>query len=151
MNFFGKIATIPRHLPVGTATKRGLMGFTVDKGERYGAAFGFGAAKGYYGPRFVWRGQGIDLWAGAGLTLASVILNAFSGGRSNLADHAERIGDAGVMSALGSLGASWGLRKAGSTVSLLPAGRKAVLGYIPAAMGGAYLSAEDIAKFAQRR
>ncbi len=156
MSFLKKMKSIPSHLPTGTA-KSGLVGFAIDKGERYGAAFAYGAAKGYYGPSFLWRGHGLDLWTGAALTIGSAALNAFTSGRSNLADHMERIGDAGMMSALGSLGAAWGMEKAGRSVAVVSPGKGKtvshgdVLGAIPAAMGGAFLSADDIAQFANRK
>jgi hypothetical protein len=159
MSFFAAMKKIPSHLPHGTE-KRSFTGFLIDKGERYGAAAAYGAAKGYYGERFLWKGHGLDLWTGAALTLGSAVLNAMSNGNSKIADHAERIGDAGMMSAIGSLAASWGMNKAGRSVAVLapgknakglPAGKQAVVGEIPAAVGGAYLTADEIARFAQRR
>lgn len=160
MSFISKMKSLPAHLPHGTA-KRGLMGVAVDKGERYGAAFGYGALKGYLGERFIYKGHGIDLLSGVGLTVASALLNAFSNGRSELADHAERIGDAGIMSALNSLGASYGSNKAGRVVQVLnpgknasgklPGAKQTMLGYIAPAMGGAYLTADQIANFAAKR
>lgn len=162
MSFFKKVKSIPGHLPTGTAD-RGFMGFVVDKGERYGAAFAFGAAKGYYGERFLLKGHGLDMWLGAGLTLAAAGLSAFTNGRSGLAEHLERVGDAGMMSALGSLGASWGMNRSGRTVAVLTPGKNGkglpgkaavagdVLGAIPPAVAGAMLTADDIARFANRR
>ena len=148
------------HLPHGTAG-RNLMGVAVDKGERYGAAMAYGYAKGYYHDRFLWRGHGLDLWSGIGFTAGSVLLNVFSGGRSRLADHLERVGDAGIMSALGSIGTTLGARKAGRVVQVLspgknagmglPGAKKSILGHIAPAMGGSYLSPDDIARYAESR
>ena len=157
-SFMAKVKKIPHELPHGTA-RSGLKGFIWDKGERYGAAFAFGAAKGYYGDRFVWKNHGLDMWLGAGALAASVVSNAFNVG-TKLAPHLERIGDAGVMSALNSLGAHWGITKAGGSVQLshpsakaaLPGGRpQTMLGHIPPAGVGAFLTPNDIAKFAARR
>jgi hypothetical protein len=146
-----------KNLPHGTA-RSGFKGLLIDKGTRYGAAFGFGAAKGYYGERFLWKGHGADLWIGVGALLVGAGMESFSGGRSRLAPTLERIGDAGVMSALGSIGAAWGMDQAGRSVHVstpgknaLSAAKSTVLGHIPQAMGGAYLSPDEIQRFAARR
>lgn len=160
-SFMRKMAQVPHNLPHGTAPRGFMKGFVVDKAERYGAAFLYGAAKGYYGERFLWRGHGLDAWTGAGALLASSVLTVFSGGRSKLAPHLERIGDAGVMSALGSVGAAWGLSKAGRSVAVLSPGKnagagaglpgkRAVVGAIPPAARGPYLSREDMLNFSRR-
>lgn len=136
--------------PHGTA-QRGFKGFLMDKGERVAAAYAFGAAKGYYREKFMFRGVGLDAVIGTGAWLASAALNAVSGGRSGMAEHLERIGDAGLSSYANSMGASWGAKKAGRTVAVLPGGKSTVLGYISPAVAGAYLSADEIAHFAARR
>ncbi len=162
-----KISNVAAKLPHGTAPQgRGFKGVFVsvatDKVERYGAALAFGAAKGYYGEKFVFKGHGADAWIGAGALLVGTLASAFSNGNSKLAPHLERIGDAGVMSALGSLGAAWGMQKAGRSVALLspgknvrtavgPGARQSVVGYIPQAMGGAYLTQDEISRFASAR
>lgn len=135
--------------PHGTA-QRGFHGFVVDKGERFAAAYAFGAIKGYYRERAMFKGFGADLWVGGGALVASAVLTVLSGGRSGAAPHLERIGDAGVSSYLNSMGISWGAKKAGRTV-VLGLGHSTVLGYIPPAVGGAYLSADEIAHFAAKR
>lgn len=158
-SFFKKMMDIPKHAPHGTAEYDGIAGFALDKGERYAAAAAYGALKGYYGERFLFKGHGLDLWTGAGLTIGAAVLNALSYGRSSLAPHIERIGDAGMMSALNSLGAHWGMGKAGRSVAVLNAGKntkslpgkQSVVGEIPAAAKGAYLTADQIANFASRR
>ena len=161
-NLLKTLKAIPKNLPHGTMPERsGFKGVLIDKGERFGAAFAYGAAKGYYGERFIWRGHGLDAWTGAGALLVGSFLNAATGGHSALAPHLERIGDAGVMSALGSLGAAWGMERAGRAVHVLAPGKNAaapglpkkstVLGYIPQAMGGSYLTADEIARYASRR
>ena len=131
-----------------------IKGFAVDKAERYGAAFAYGYAKGYYREKFVWRNVGLDLWSGAALTLLSAGLQAASGGQSALAQHAGRVGDSGVQSYLNSIGASWGAKKAGRQVVVMPAGSAlppgappAVLGELPQATGGSFLTPEEISKF----
>ena len=141
----------------------GPLGFVVDKGERYGAAFGFGALKGYYREKFVKRGVGLDLWIGGALTLLSAALSMLSGGRSSIAPHIERIGDAGVSSYLNSMGAAWGTRKSGREVYVLSAGSprpaqlpagmsKSVIGEIPPIpSGAAYLTPDEIAFFSGPR
>ncbi len=149
MSFLAKMKKIPKELPHGTASS-GLKGVLIDKGERYGAALAFGYAKGHYYDRFLWKGHGADMWIGVGGLLASAMLNAFSGGRSRLAPHIERIADAGVMSALNTLGTAWGAEK--RTGGALPGPKvKGMIGAIPPAMGGAYLTPEQIAAFAKPR
>lgn len=143
----------------GGINGHGLTGLAVDKGERYAAALAFGAAKGYYRDRFVAGGQPLDLWIGGGLTLGAALLQMWTGGYSEIAPHAERIGDAGVMSYLGSIGAHWGNKKAGRTVQVIESGRPAgalpagstpilgdILGAIPPVSGGTFLTAEEMAR-----
>jgi hypothetical protein len=125
-------------------------GILVDKGERYLGSFALGAAKGYYGDRFHIKGYSPDLWGGVALLLGSAIAGAVSGGRSTLAPHLERFGDVGIQSALLSYGASWGASKAGGGRKVIGAGRS-VVGALPPVTGGAYLSADDIARYAARR
>lgn len=157
-----RVKSVPRHLPTGTALHHGstmsvLKATVVDKGERYGAAAAFGAAKGYYGEKFIWKGHGADLWIGGAALALSVGLEVFAGGRSKIAPHIERIGDAGMMSAISSLATAWGMGKAGRSVAITSPGKNAklpgrqVVGGIAPAAPGAYLSANDIANFAQRR
>lgn len=156
MSLFRKLSKVPHELPHGTA-KSGFMGTLVDKGERYVAAFGFGAAKGYYGEQFIWHGHGADLWLGGAAMATALFLDMFGGhGAQKLATHLERVGDAGLMSAIGSLGASWGLGKAGHQVAVLPAGGKKPaqihgIGAVPGAKAGPFLSPQEIANWGQRR
>lgn len=147
-------------LSVADTSNRGingasLVGFGVDKAERYVAAGAFGYVKGKYREKSLIGGKvPVDLLAGGVLTLLAAGLNITSDGRSVLAKHAERVGDAGVMSFFNSLGASWGAHSAGYQVAVLPktaalpAGSSPmVLGNLPEAQGGAFLTAEEIAKF----
>lgn len=158
MNILAKLKAVPQNLPHGTA-RRGLIGVAVDKGERYGAAFAFGAAKGYYGEKFIWKGHGLDLWTGLGLQVLGIGANVLSGGRSALAPHLERVGDAGIMSAIDSLATNWGKEKAGRVVAVISPGKnasrlpgkQAVVGAIAPAQAGPYLSAEELARYANRR
>lgn len=155
MSVMQKIKSIARNPPHGTAPHGWLRGFVVDKGERYGAALGFGFLKGYYAEKFIWKGQPGELWIGAGATVFSALLQAFGRGASRLAPHLERVGDAGMQGWLNSMGANWGMKKAGRQVAFLPgsagAKKRAIagetVGEIPAAMGGAYLTDEEMARF----
>lgn len=154
MGFLAKMKNLPRNLPHGTAHGHGIKGFAVDKGERYAGSYALGYAKAYYGEKFIWRGQGLDLWGGV---LAHLINAFFGGGRWGA--HLERIGDVGVQSALLSIGASHGAQKAGRLVQVVSPGknvramgpRTTALGYIAPAMGGAALDADAIANYAARR
>jgi hypothetical protein len=140
--------------------RRGFSGYAVDKAERYAAAAGFGFVKGYYRERAAVRGVPADLLAGAGLIGAAMVLEVFSKGRSALAPHLNAVGDAGMMSYLGSMGAAMGAKKSGRQVyvlnagaakpAALPAGLTAV-GALPQAVGGAFLSADQIARFSAAR
>lgn len=152
MSFLNKLKSLPNNLPHGTAP-RNLKGVAVDKGERLLGSLGLGYAKGYYGEKFIWKGQGFDLWGGLG----SYLLAALVGGRA--ASHLERLGDVGVQSAMVSIGASLGSRKAGRLVQVVTPGKNVramgpkttALGYIAPAMGGAALDADALANFAARR
>jgi len=156
MSIVRKIMKVPHELPHGTA-RSGFLGTLIDKGERYGAAFGFGAAKGYYGERFIWRGHGADLWLGGAALGGALLLDMFGGAKAaKLATHLERIGDAGLMSAIGSLGAHFGLEKAGHQVAVLPSGAKKPaqihgIGAVPGAKAGPFLSPQEIANWGARR
>jgi hypothetical protein len=128
--------------------------------EKYAAAYAFGFVKGYYRERASYRGVPADLIAGIAGVAGAAVLEVMSSGRSNLAPHLSAIGDAGVMSYLGSMGASMGAKRSGRQVYVLnagaarpgalPAGLTAV-GELPQAVGGAYLSADDIARFSAQR
>lgn len=157
-----RIKSIPEHLPIGTAHGHSLKSAIVDKGERYGAAFGFGLAKGYYGNQFIWKGHGADLWLGVGSLGVATVLSMFGGKKAGqLAEHLERVGDAGVMSAINSLGAAYGLQKAGHSVVRTGTPKAAapavhglygdVIGSIPGAKAGPYLSNADLTRFADAR
>jgi len=140
--------------------RKGVVGYAVDKVERYGASYGFGFIKGYYREKAAFRGVPFELLAGGLAVAGAAILEATSTGRSSLAPHLNAIGDAGLQSYLNSLGASLGAKKSGRKVYVLDAGAKApgafpgmreVVGAIPEAVGGAYLSPDQIARFSQAR
>jgi hypothetical protein len=143
---------------VGTALKRNEGPLLV--AEKYAAAYGFGFVKGYYRERAAFRGVPADLLAGIAGVAGAAVLEVMSGGRSAIAPHLSAIGDAGVMSYLGSMGASMGAKRSGRQVyvlnagaarpAALPAGMSAI-GELPQAVGGAYLSADDIARFSNQR
>ena len=148
------VASIPDTMDHG-AHGPTIAGFAVDKGERILAASGFGFVKGYFREKSLVGGVlPVDVLAGTVLTLLSAGLNAASDGKSVLAKHAERIGDAGLMSFFNSLGASWGAQAAHYQVAVLPSTTKLppgasamVLGALPQAAGGTYLTAEEIARY----
>lgn len=153
------LAKVKHHVP-HVADRRGVAGYLVDKGERYAAAAGFGYLKGAYREKASVRGLPVDLLSGAALTLLAVGLEVWSGGRSALAPHMNAVGDAGLMSYFGSLGAAYGVKTSGRKVYVLdkgakppaslPPGMTAVAG-IPQAVGGAYLSPEEVAAFTSQR
>ena len=144
---------------------RGVTGTLVNKGERYASSAAFGFIKGYYRERSLIGGViPVDLLAGAVCTLASAGLEIWSQGQSNIAPHLGAIGDSGMTSYFNSLGAAWGAKMSKRTVYVLNEGAAApaalagmqtppasVLGELPQAVGGAYLSAEEIAHFASQR
>lgn len=155
--FVTKQAAAPSYVPgtsesgigVGGLTLPAVARFAFTKAERYGASFAFGAAKGYYGPRFKRRGYGLDLWIGGGLTLLSAVLQIFTGGFSRLAPHLERVGDAGVQSYVNSWATGWGIARSGRPiVAQLPQLRgESVLGEIPPiGKGASFLTAEEFAR-----
>lgn len=128
--------------------------------EKYGAAYAFGFVKGYYRERASYRGVPADLIAGLVGVGGSALLQAWSGGRSGLAPHLKAVGDAGIMSYLGSMGASLGAKQSGRQVYVLnagaprpanlPAGVTAV-GHLPQAVSGQFLSQDEMRKYAHRR
>ena len=151
------------HVPQIDNRRGGLSGLVIDKGERYAAAAAFGAIKGYYRERAQFSIAGhsipVDAAAGVGLTLIASVLQVWSGGRSKAACHLNAVGDAGVMSWLGSMGAAWGTQKAGRHVYVtdagsnpkIPAGMKEIVGALPQAVGGTYLNADEIAAYSAQR
>lgn len=139
-------------------TGRTLPAFLVDKGERIAASALFGFLKGYYREKVIYAGMPVDFWAGLGFTAAGAVASMASDGESKMAAHFERIGDAGLMSYANSMGAAYGSKQAGRTVQVLergaalPATRSmAVVGELPAAVHGAYLTADEIARYASAR
>lgn len=132
-----------------------LAGFVVDKAERAAFAGGFGFIKGYFREKSVLGGMvPTDIAVGAAMTILGAGLNLATEGKSKLAVHCERLGDAGVMSFFNSLGASLGAQAADYQVAVVPSKAKLppgsapmVLGALPAAAGGAYLTAEELVKY----
>lgn len=147
MSFLTKVKGIPSHLPTGIAHQRGFKGFLYDKGERAIMATALGVAKGYWYDKLVFRGVGIEAIVGTLGYLGSAVL----GGNA----HLERAGDTGMTAYLYALGASWGhdrSGRAGKQAASLPAGapKKAVVGEIPPRSGGAFLTADDMAQYANK-
>lgn len=159
MSFLKKVARVHQHLPHGTAPGNKLMSVLVDKGERYGASFAFGAIKGYYRERAMVHGVPVDALAGAGGLVLSAVLQAMSNGNSKLAKHVERVADAGMQSYINSVATSWGTQKAGRSVMVLPGGHAGAtkvkgltaLGLVPPQVSGAWLDANDMINYAKRR
>jgi hypothetical protein len=150
-----------KHSTTTVDRRSGVQGYIVDKGERYAGAAAFGFIKGYYREKAMIRGIPVDLLAGLGLTLGSLVLNIGSRGMSGLAPHLNAVGDAGVMSYLGSMGASWGAKKSGRTVYVLNPGAKVpvippgltAVGALPQAVAGAgaFLTPDQIAHYSAQR
>lgn len=168
MDILGKIKAVPRTVRAGLPALqygRGGWSYLVNKGERYVGAAVFGAAKGLWREKagFHVRGHFIpyDIAVGTGLTLIGAGLTVASQGRSRLASHLDAVGDAGVMSFIGSVAAAWGAKTAGREVYVLdkgakpqiPAGlsKQTWLAGLPLAEGGACLTDEDIAAALSKR
>lgn len=148
MRFLAKIKHIPSNLPTGIAAGSGIKPFLYDKGERAVMAAGLGAIKGYYYDRAVFKGIGIEAWIGAAGFLGAALFGGPIG------KHLERAGDVGMATYLYSLGASWGADKAGRGAAVtqkLPAGKKQVVGVIPPRSGGAFLTPDEMANYANPR
>jgi hypothetical protein len=159
MAIMTKVKKLAHELPHGTAP-RGFKGALVDKGERYGAAAAFAYSKTRYGSKFIWGGHGADLWLGIGGLAAAALSVAFGGrGISRLAPHLERLGDAGMISAISSLAAQQGMQHAGLQANLLPAtpGKRAIkgdddiLGMVPGGKAGAFLTDDQMLNFSSPR
>ncbi len=166
-------------LPVPDSSASGMItkytdgttpaGFVVDKIERWGGTFGFGMVKGYYGKRALINGMiPIDLAVGGVLSALSLGIMIKSGGSPSgmsrsVALHASRIGDAGMQSFLDSMGARFGASLAKKQLGRGPAGalpggweeavagEPQVVGALPEATGGAYLTPEEIARFSDAK
>jgi hypothetical protein len=164
MSVLARLKSLPANLPTGSSSKQGLTGFALDKGERFLGAAGMGFWKGYAGDKFyvgvMGRQVGYDVLGGGLGMLLTAGLYMFGGSKGHLlAEHVERFSDSALAVAAASWGAKKGLEQAGRSVAVLspgknvaplPAGRKqSVVG--ASAMGGAYLSAEEIANYAARR
>lgn len=148
MSFLAKLKSIPSHLPHGTSPKGGIKGFVFEKGERAAMAWGLGAAKGYYYDKLVWKGIGFEAYVGVAGYLGAALLGGAIG------KHLERAGDTGMATYLYSLGAAWGGDKAGRGAAVtqkLSQGKKQVVGVIPPRSGGAFLTADDMANYANAR
>ncbi len=155
-NFISKMQSSVPH----AIERHGLKGYAIDKAERYAAAAGFGFVKGYYREQAAIKGVPADLLAGIGLTAGAALLEVFGKGHSKLAPHLNAVGDAGMMSYIGSMSAAFGAKKSGRQVYVLNAGAAkpaalppglTAVGALPQAVGGAYLSADEIARFSASR
>lgn len=150
----GVVASIPDSSNHGVHGSS-IVGFSLDKIERAAYATGFGFIKGRFREKSLIADTiPTDIAVGGLMTVLSGILNAVTEGKSNLAKHTERLGDAGVMSFFNSLGASWGAQSADYQVAVVPKTAKLppgsapmVLGALSQAADGAYLTAEEIAKY----
>lgn len=145
MGILAKLKSIPSHLPTGVEAGSGLKPFIWDKGERAVMSYALGAAKGYYYDRLIFRGVGIEAWLG----VLGYLGSAFLGGNK----HLERVGDVGMQAYLYAVGASWGTDRAGRGVQVQKqvSGKKQVVGVIPPRSGGAFLTADEMANYAQPR
>lgn len=145
MSFMTKLKSIPSHAPHGIAPQHGIKGMIYDKGERAVMAGLLGAAKGYYYDRAVFRGIDLEAWVG----VLGYLGSAFLGGNK----HLERAGDVGMTAYIYSRAASWGADRAGRSVQVSKqmGGKKQVVGVIPPKKDGPFLTADDIANYAQPR
>jgi hypothetical protein len=129
-------------------------GFTVDKGERYGASFLLGMARGK-----THDSSAVDKIAGIGGAVAVLGAVAMQRSLGILAPQIEATADACVADALCSWGARLGSARAQRVVAMVtpkpPTALKGwgdyVVGAIPPAKAGPFLTARQIADFAQRR
>lgn len=148
-----RIKGIPSHLPGGLQPGNGVKNFLVDKSIRGVMGLGLGVAKGYYYDKLVLNmplvgGVGIEALVG----IAGYLGAAVMGPGSRAGRFLERAGDAGMTTYLYSIGASWGADRAGRGIAVkpLPGGRQQnVVGVIPPRAKGAFLTPDDIARFAQ--
>lgn len=114
------------------------------KGARYGAAWGFGAAKGYNSRKGNLRlAHSLDGVAGAAAMLVSMFFHASGSGKSFAGDVLEAVGDAGIGSYINSRGALQGATRS----KFLPGGK------LPQIVGGqnGFMSPSEIAMWASRR
>lgn len=148
MKFLAAIKAVPRNLPTGIQPGSGIKPFLFDKGERAVMAAALGAAKGFYYDRAVFYGIGVEAYVGVLGYLGAAMLGGKFG------PHLERAGDVGMTAYMYSVGASWGADKANRSVAhaapaKLPAGKKPgqaqVVGVIPPASAGPFLTAEEMA------
>lgn len=124
---------------------------------KYGSAAAFGYVKGT-GKR-AFHGVPIDAGVGLAALATSVFLTIKSHGRSIIGSYAGDVADAGIMSYLNSIGAAYGAKSSGRKVYVLEAGAKPpaglkpvdVMGELPQAVGGSFLSAAEIQNFSQQR
>lgn len=153
MNFLKKMTNFNSAMSVRQGADlfhgRSIGALAVDKAERSAAAFGFGYIKGYYRDRAMVMGQPLDLVAGVGLTALGAVLSMASNGKSALAPHIERVGDAGLASYFNSIGAAMGAKAAGTQVQVVKGldSHVSILGEIPPAVHGSYLTADEIARY----
>ena len=142
----------------------GIGGFVFDKAERHVVfSGGLGLIKGYFRERYIWKGMSGDFWIGGAATALSAFLLAWTGGRSTLAPHLERLGDAGLGAYMNTMATGYGTKLAKRTVKVLQGGRELPgipsfsgvigesVGEIPPAQRGASLSDDEFARFSQPR
>lgn len=155
MNFIKKLGLARIKSNTAHVTEvRNWKGYGVDKAIRYGSAWGFGYVKGFYREKAMVRGVPVDAIAGVGSTILGLLVGGKTGAYLN------SLGDSGISSWLGSLGAAYGAKKSGRRVYVLDAGARppanlppgltAVAG-LPQAVGGVFLTPEEIAQFSAQR
>lgn len=155
MSFLSKLKS---NAPHALGKQRNLTDVLIGKGELYAAAAGFGYIKGAYREKAMVKGLPVDLIAGLVATALAVGSEVYSHGRG-MSTHLNAVADAGLMSYFNSIGTAYGAKQSGRQVYVLRAGAKApvsipgldMVGALPQAVGGVYLSADEIAAFSAQR
>jgi hypothetical protein len=143
----------------------GIVPMVGNKLARAAYSGGFGYIKGRYREQASVMGVPADLLVGVLATAAGAVATISGGGQSSLGHQLDMLGDAGIMSFTNSIGAYYGAKASGRQVLVLNPGTSApaalpagysqpgmsVLGDIPPAVGGAYLTAEEIAHYTAQR
>ena len=143
------------------ARRGGLVGTAIESVEAYGIGRGLGYVHGKYRDQTDIKGVPIELYGGIGAKVAGILATLYGGHMGGMVG--EHLNLAGTV-ALGSLGYAHGVadgtKSSGRKVYVLDAGQAApkelgglrltdVLGIDPA-VGGAYLSADELAEWARQ-
>ncbi len=125
---------------------RGLVAEAVDTGVGMGASFLFGELHGRYREQAEFKGMPLNLLVGVLGKGAAVALEMYTGVPGG--HHLNTVANAGLFSYAFARGVAHGTESAGHTTLVRPA--SSVLGAIPAAPRGTFLSADEVAHFSTR-